>query len=66
MNLFINFLTAVSVIYSVGYIVSLLVVFYQFSQLSVRAQNRTKINLPMSALILFVFSVGFLIAVYMT
>lgn len=66
MNLFINFLTAASWIYSVFYALGLGGIIYDFSQLSSRAQSRAKINVGLLPFIIFLFAISFLIARYVS
>lgn len=66
MNLFINFLTAAAAIYSIGYVLVLIGLFVIFYRLPRFNQLKTKINIPTSSALLFLISVSFLIAVYVS
>lgn len=66
MNLFINFLTTITAIYSIGYVLLLIELFVKFYRLPRFNQLKTKINVPTSSALLFLVSVSFLIAVYVS
>lgn len=66
MNLFINFLTAAAAIYSICYVLILIGLFVKFCSLPRFVQLRTKINVPAGTILLFLFSISFLIARYVS